>query len=193
MPSISHRQWRTIRAAAIDEIARAYAAVAGTTRGRRYANQQVIQAYAMLLASQFQGFCRDLHSECVDHFLAVITPPPALRNLVQAEFTRGRQLDRGNAQPGSLGADFGRLGIDFWNQLKAYDARAAEWMGDLDMLNEWRNAIAHQDFTSARLGGKMNLRLAQVRRWRASCRRLAWAMDEVMRRRLHTITGVSPW
>ena len=24
-------------------------------------------AYAMLISSQFQGFCRDFHSECVDY------------------------------------------------------------------------------------------------------------------------------
>src|SRR5438093_2420675 len=114
MPSTSHRQWRTVRASALDEIAHAHVAVGGTARGRRYTTQQVNRAYAMLLASQFQGFCRDLHSECIDHILGVLAPPPALLILVRAEFTRGRQLDRGNAQSSSLGADFGRLGIDFW-------------------------------------------------------------------------------
>src|SRR5205807_2346973 len=120
-------------------------------------------------------------------------PAPALRPLVRAEFTRGRQLDRGNAQSGSLGADFGRLGIDFWDELQTYNAAAGGWRKDLDLLNEWRNAIAHQDFTSPKLGGVTVLRLALVRQWRASCRRLARAMDEVLRRHLHALTAVSPW
>lgn len=146
----------------------------------------------MLLASQFQGFCRDLHTECVNHVLGVLAPPPALRSLVRAEFTRGRQLDRGNAQPASLGADFSRLGIDFWNELRSYDSASGGWSNDLDLLNEWRNAIAHQDFASTRLGGVI-LRLATVRQWRVSCGRLAGAMDDVMRQHLLTLTGTSPW
>jgi hypothetical protein len=142
MPSTSYRYWRKVRTTALDEIAHAHAAVGGTARGRRYTTQQINRAYAMLLASQFQGFCRDLHSECVDHILGVIAPPPPLRNLVRAEFTRGRHLDRGNAQPSSLGADFGRLGIDFWDELEIYDTTSVEWKDNLDVLNEWRNAIA---------------------------------------------------
>jgi hypothetical protein len=193
MPSNAYRQWRTVRATALDEIARAHAALGGTARGRRYTTQQINHAYAMLLASQFQGFCRELQTECATHCLNVIAPPPALQNLVQTEFTRGRQLDRGNAQPSSLGADFGRLDIDFWDELAAYDPASVGWKNDLELLNDWRNAIAHQDFTSPRLGGTMNLRLEQVRQWRTSCRRLARAMVEVMRRHLQTLTGISPW
>jgi hypothetical protein len=102
-------------------------------------------------------------------------------------------LDRGNAQPGNLGSDFGRFDINFWGQLAAYDAAPVGWKNDLELLNDWRNAIAHQDFTSSPLGGIINLRLEQVRQWRTSCRRLARAMDEVLRRHLQALTGVSPW
>ena len=126
MPSTSYRRWTTARTSALNEIAQAHAAVGGTGRGRRYATQQINQAYAVLLASQFQGYCHDLHSECVDHVVATIAPPVALQLLVRAEFTRGRHLDRGNAQPASLGADFGRLGIDFWAEVVNYNVRNRE-------------------------------------------------------------------
>ena len=115
MPSLSYAKWEAARASELDEMSKAHAAVGGTARGRRYTTQQINRSFAVLLASHFQGFCRDLHSECVDHILTVITPD--LRSLVRAEFTRNRQLDRGNAQPSSLGADFGRLGIKFWSTL----------------------------------------------------------------------------
>jgi hypothetical protein len=193
VPSISLDQWTTVRALELNEIARAHAAVGGTARGRRYTTQQINRAFAMLLASQFQGFCRDLHSECVDHVLGVLAPPLPLRGLLRAEFTRGRQLDRGNAQSASLGADYSRLGIDFWDELRTYAAAADGWRIDLDLLNEWRNAIAHQDFASLRRRGLLNLRLATVRQWRISCNRLAEAMDTVMGRHLLTVTGASPW
>jgi hypothetical protein len=193
MPSTSYRQWRTIRAAALDEIADAHAAVGGTAPGRRYATQQINRAYTLLLASQFQGFCRDLHTACVMYILTVLAPSPALRNLLWSELTRGRQLDRGNAQPSSLGADFGRFDMDLWNELEVHAPASLEWKTDLDSLNEWRNAIAHQDFTSPKLGGIINLRLARVRQWRVSCGRLARAMDEALGRHLQSLTGTSPW
>ena len=193
MPSNSYRIWRTTRATVLDEVADAQATVGGSERGRRYATQQLVRAYAVMLAAQFQGFCRDLHDDCVEHLLRVIGPPPSLRPLLLDELTRGRQLDRGNAQPSSLGADFGRLGIDLWPALHEYDADSVGWRADLEALNDWRNAIVHEDFTSPRLREIINLRLDQVRHWRRSCRRLARAIDEVSRQRLLVTTGVSPW
>jgi hypothetical protein len=108
MPSVSFGEWRSTRARALDEIARGHAAVSGTRRGRRFNTQQFNRAYAVMLAAQFQGFCRDLHSECVDHIVGMIPSPLAVRPLVLDEFMRDRKLDRGNAQTGSLGADFHR-------------------------------------------------------------------------------------
>src|SRR6266498_2979243 len=159
MPSVSYRRWRTIRARALDEITEAHVAVGGSARGRRYATQQINHAYAVLLASQFQGFCRDLHSECIDHLLSVLAPPASLKRLLRTDLLRGRQMDRGNAQPSSLGADFGRLDLNLWKKLALFDARSDRWKSGLELLNEWRNAIAHQDFTSPRMGGIMSLRL----------------------------------
>jgi hypothetical protein len=193
MPSISYRHWRAARLRMLDEIAGAHAAVGGSARGRRYATQQINRAYAVLLASQFQVFCRELHLECVNRLLSVMAPPAPILSLLVAELTRGRQLDRGNAQPSSLGADFGRLSMDFWDDMEVHEPTTILWKQDLEVLNEWRNAIVHQDFTSPRLGGIMNLRLVTVRKWRRSCSRLARAMDEVMRVHMQGLTGVSPW
>jgi len=194
MPSASYRRWATSRAKALDEIEIAHAAVGGTGRGRRYATQQINQAYVVILASQFQGFCRDLHSECVDHLVNTIGLLPALRLHGGAEFTRGRQLDRGNAQPASIGADFGRLGIDFWTEVEQAHQRNADRKKRLDLLNNWRNAIAHQDFEDPKkLGGRIILRLAEVRYWRLACKCLARTFDEVMRLHLRALTGASPW
>jgi hypothetical protein len=191
--STAYRHWRTVRASALHEIGRARDSAARAGSGRRTSNQQIIRAYAVLLASHFQGFCRDLHTECVDHILQVLAPPSALNLLLRLELSRGRQLDRGNAQPSSLGADFGRLGISFWKAVHAHDPASVAWQNDLELLNEWRNAIAHQDFTSPTLGGTINLRFSQVRPWRSSCGRLARTIDEVMRHHLQTLTGSSPW
>ena len=69
MSSVALHHWLTARASALDEIEQAHRSVGGTGRGRRYATQQINQAYAVLLSSQFQGFCRNLHEECADYLV----------------------------------------------------------------------------------------------------------------------------
>ena len=72
MPSHSFIRWNVERSDALDEIENAHAMVGGTERGRRYATQQINYSYAALLSGQFQAFCRDLYSECVDHIVATV-------------------------------------------------------------------------------------------------------------------------
>jgi hypothetical protein len=191
MPSRSFQHWATVRAASLDEIEAAHRALGGTGPGRRVATQQINFAYAILLSAQFQGFCRDLHVECAD-FLAGFIPLPALRDLCRADLHGNRRLDRGNPNPGTIGADFARLGLTFWPTVEAHDSRSRQRKGSLEELNEWRNAIAHQDFSSPRLGGA-RLQLRQVRDWRNACDSLAVSFDQVMREHLRTVVGSAPW
>ena len=192
MRSSSYRQWETSRRKNLDEIERAHAAVGGTKPGRRYATQQINHAYAVLLASHFQGFCRDLYDESAVHLVNAITPAD-LQFIVRDELNRDRKLVRGNAQPGSIGNDFNRLGIDFWTEVKAHDSRNWVRRDMLELLNEWRNAIAHQDFATKSLGGIKNLSLSHVRQWRKGCDRLALTFVEVMHQHLSRRTGSAPW
>ncbi len=192
MPSDSLRSWQTTRAAEVDEVEQAHHTVGGTDPGRRYATQQINRAYAMLLSSHFQGFCRDLHSECADHVIKAVGAP-TLSNTLRAQFNWGRLLDKGNPNPGNIGADFNRFGIRFWDLVYArstLNERRRVLLGD---LNEWRNAIAHQDFDPARLGGRTNLHLGDVQGWRRALNRLALDFDEVMRAHLQADLGASPW
>jgi hypothetical protein len=113
--------------------------------------------------------------------------------MLRAEFLFSRQLDRGNPNPGNIGSDFNRLGLRFWIEVNAAAPRAAVWQQHLEELNRWRNAIAHSDYDPAKLGGRIILRVSQVRRWRRACHRLARAFDRVMANHLRTVTGVPPW
>ena len=72
-----------------------------------------------------------------------------------------------------------------------YDPPPKPLRENLQELNTWRNAIAHQDF--GRLGGSSRIRLAQVRRWRGACDQLARVFERVIHRYLQSLTGVSPW
>ena len=194
MPSQAYREWNTVRARELDEVEAAHAGVGGTGPGRRYATQQINRAYAVLLASQFQGFCRDLHSECVFRLTDSIAMME-VQDAVRADWTSNRQLNRGNANQGTIAGDFNRLGLKrLWERIDALSPRYSRCRSLLELLNRWRNAIAHQDFGDpAVLGGSVVLRLATVRRWRRACHLLARALDRIVRDHVQTATGVRPW
>ena len=145
-------------------------------------------AYVTLLSSQFQGFCRDLHTEAVAVIVAAVTPP-VLGPIVQNVLVQGRKLDQGNPNPGNLGSDFGRLGMAFWPAVLALSGNAAQ-QTELEALNVWRNAVAHQDWSKV---GNPNLRLNQVRAWRRTCRALAKHFDAAVGDHLHGLVGARPW
>ena len=190
VPSRSLVIWRTHRQRQLDDVERAHAALASTGRGRNYGTEQVNRAYAVLLASQFQGFCRGLHSEAAD-VVANATAPALLGPVMRERLLAGRQLDRGNAQPSSIGSDFGRFFASrFWEALDAASPRFERRRAELEALNAWRNAIVHQDFAVV---GASRLRVAQVRRWRVACRDLAVGFDRALGRHLRMLVGSRPW
>jgi len=192
MPSVSYIEWSTRAIAALDETESAHRSVGGTGPGRRYATQQINQAYAVLLSSQFQKFCRDLHTECVKRLAPSITPA-AFQTTLSTLLIQDRKLDRGNPNPGNVGSDFDRLGIRFWPEVNKIHRRNPSRQALLDELNAWRNAIAHQDFAGLATAGTMSLTLRQVRRWRRACAALAVAFDAVMYSHILRLTGMPPW
>ncbi len=107
--------------------------------------------------------------------------------------TTGRKLDRGNPNPGNIGSDFNRFGMTFWADVRGLDQRNGRRQALLEELNEWRNAIAHQDFTSPKLGGLVQLQLAQVKAWRSACNALSRAFDDAVGKHLGSILGMNPW
>ncbi|MEO3855607.1 hypothetical protein [Acrocarpospora sp. B8E8] len=150
------------------------------------------------LAAEFQGFTRDLHNLAVDICASEIANTnPALANVIQLEMTRNRNLDKGNANPGSLGADFGRLGLLLWPALEKVNSRAQTWNKHLEALNVARNAIAHSDPGGlARLQqlGYPTVTLGVAKKWRVSLDALATAMDDVVADYLaRLIGGQRPW
>jgi hypothetical protein len=175
-----------------DAIESAHRTVGGTGRGRKYATQQLNRAYATLLSSQFQGFCQDLYSECVDHILNAVNPA-GLRNLLREQFIWERRMDRGNPTVDNIRSDFNRFGLQFWDEIRAEHAGNQRREAILRELNEWRNAIARQDFTRPGLSGRTTLHLHEVKSWRRAVHRLAQAFDKVMGARLEALLGAPPW
>jgi hypothetical protein len=191
VPSNSLTEWRQDAGSALDEIENAHVMVGGSERGRRYATQQINFAYASLLSSRFQGFCRDLHSECIDHLVTLV--PATFQGSIRRNFKHERVLDKGNPHPGAIGRDFGRLGIDVWSELYSLDARSERRNTLLAELIAWRNAIAHQDFGRVATGGVARLHLERVRVWRRAINALVRNLELVMYNHLHGMLGRPPW
>jgi hypothetical protein len=195
MPSHSLQRWNTHARAALDQIQAAHAAVGGNEPGRRFATLQINHAYLVLISSHFQGFCRALHTEAVDY----VCNQPATgasdprRDILRITLTLNRQLDSKNPSPGHIGSDFGRFNIQFWDRVKARaPTRNQQRQALLEMLNTWRNAIAHQDFAGHGLRPDA-LTLPMVRQFRSACHLLAARFDEVVADHLAIITGSRPW
>jgi hypothetical protein len=194
MASKSLITWRTEASLALDELEAAHSAIGGHGPGRRYATQQINFAYTVLLCGRFQAFCRDLHSECADYLAfggssrgsLIVTPRT---KVFRALLTQSRKLDTGNPNPGNLGSDFGRLGIQFWDAMRANRPTNIRRQAMLEQLTIWRNAIAHQDFTNPKLGGRNSMNLRDVRQWRNCCNALATSIDGVLSRHLAAILG----
>jgi hypothetical protein len=196
MPSRALQRWESSKQVELDRLEAAHAAVGGTGVGRRTATQQINDAYIVLIAAYFQQYCRDLHTEAATA-LASTVKPTDLREMIQAAFIRNRQLDRGNAQPSSLGSDFGILGLNLWDTLKAMNKLNPKRQQRLEQLNIWRNAIAHQSFKhkpddAAKVAGTTR-NLDFARACRSSCLALAREIDKAVGKHVAKHVDPAPW
>lgn len=198
MPSRSLTIWNTTRKKSLDSALTGHGKVGKKGEGVVLVRQQVTQGTVMLLSSQFQGFCRDLHSECVDAFVASVSPAGAgniatLQTALRAKLTMGRKLETGNPNPGNLGNDFNPFGLKLFDEMMTADPANEGRKDLLEDLNLWRNAIGHQDFSKKELGGRTKITIQEVKDWRKACDGLAAAMDSVMHDHLLAMLGIEPW
>jgi hypothetical protein len=191
MPSQSLNRWQTDRAAVLDGLLAALGVIRGSGSEHRTAIQHLSRSFAVMLSAEFQGFCKDLHRECAAHFAS--QAPATIEDVVLQQFLAQRLLDRGNPNPGNIGADFNRLGLRLFDEAQNADSRVGDWRMRLDHLNEWRNAIAHNDYTLPRIANHPQLTANQLRLWRSACNHLAVVFDRVLGRHLTAKTGVKPW
>lgn len=199
MPSGAYVQWTVLRRKHITELFDVHATVGGSGSGRRWRTQQINWAITLRIAAEFQGFSRSLHDEVVDAFAQAAAPlNMPLQSTLRALLTAGRALDRGNAHPGSLGADFGRFGMQLWPSLGAYgDGRSTAWRDTLEALNRSRNAIAHAneaEIAALANDGWTLSQLDTVRRFHRATDSLASAMDTVTSNHIERMFGGGrPW
>ena len=159
--------------------------------------EELNQALILRLASEFQGFARDLHDEAGVFVAGRLAPGnPQLQDVLQLPYTVNRKLNQGNADPGTLGNDFGLFGLVLWTALQArYPARAKGWNQKLSALNMARNGIVHDDGAKiARVQADgWPLTLQSVDRWKSALDGLTQGIDRVVGGHLKLVYGTQPW
>jgi hypothetical protein len=187
MPSAALRRWQNDRLPSLIHVDTQCAASVAAIPANPALVEENYRGYVLLLAAHFQGFCRDLHTECAQIIASKVRP--SLEILFQSQFSTRRELDRSNANAKSIIEDFSRFGFAMKAQLDGI-AGAAALKRDLHDLNEWRNAAAHHN-TTLPPGGPLTVPLIQG--WRNSCNSLATALDNILYTQLRARLRRQPW
>jgi hypothetical protein len=187
MPSASLHIWRTDRLARIIELEKQSAATTAATPQNPQLDDENLRGLIMLLSAHFQGYCRDLYTECT-MVLSARIKNPAIKILFQEQFTANRKLDQGNPNLENIRKDFQRFG--FTLDLPAVDAVGnPPRITHLGKLNKFRNIAAHHGHVPT--GGIPDL--PTIQSWRNSCEGLATSLDDVMYNELLGLLKKRPW
>lgn len=194
MPSVARSSWTTSRAKRLNQLAEAHRLRREDNPGNPAPLEAVNWSMILVLASEFQGFARELHDEAAE-FLAssMAQGDQNYFEIIRNNLTAKRELDSANAKPTSLSADFKRLGIsDIWADIEGADHEGARWHNQLGVLNAARNAIAHHNPGKLQtLGVAINANT--TRSWRAACNGISKQMDAILRTYLIGTTRRKPW
>jgi hypothetical protein len=187
MPSASLLHWQTTRIPNLSHIEVQCAACVAAVPPNAALIDENLRAFVLLLSAHFQGFCRDLHTECAQIIASKVRA--SLQILFQSQFSARRELDHGNAHFGNIVKDFNRFGFAVKPQLDRL-AGSQALKADLHDLIEWRNAAAHH---VAVLPPGGPLTVPRIQGWRISCNALATALDAIMYNQLRGRLRRAPW
>ena len=179
--SIAKNVWDTHCAARLNQLEQIHADVRGIGRGRRWYTGQLNRSLLVALVGQFQEYCRDLHNEAIDVYLAAANQRQV--EVLDTLLKQDRKLDTQNPRRSSLGSDFGRLGIDLIPALRSRGPRTVTDLERLDELVEFRNAIVHGNeskLQSLIARYQTGMTLASYRRFRDTLDKLVRTMDTVV-------------
>src|SRR5260370_5160621 len=107
MPSASLLRWQNDRMSRLAEVDTQCAAYLTLAPPQPNLVDENLRGYVLLLSAHFQGFCRDLYTECAQ--IVVSKVRMRLQVLLQEQFTAHLKLDHGNPNLQNLRADFERF------------------------------------------------------------------------------------
>lgn len=186
MPSNSLQVWQNDRLVRLSQVVGQCNAIAASLPSQPSLLDENLRACVLLLSAHFQGFCRDLYTEC-GQVIASRIRSKRVQLVCQSQFDEHRKLDHGNPTVANIRADLERFGFEL--NLEKVDAGNPSRITDLGHLNRWRNAAAHHG--NVPLG--IPLTLPNIQKWHSSCSGLALSLDGIMYDGLRKILRKSPW
>lgn len=189
MPSAAFTRWQNDRLPRLNEVDSHCASVLALVPPNPTFLDEVLRGFVLHLSAHFQGFCRDLYTECSQIWIGAI--PAGFQATAQAQFFAQLKLEKGNPSHDNIKRDFSRFG--FLLNLQPANPAGAQQVTDLGHLNDWRNKAAHQGTEPLGGGVPAALTLPTVQGWKASCDGLATSLDAIMRVEMGRITGIAPW
>jgi hypothetical protein len=189
VPSAASIRWQNDRMLRLNEVDAHCASVLSSVPTNPTFLDETLRGFVLHLSAHFQGFCRDLYTECSQVCIAAI--PAGFQATAQAQFSAHLALEKGNPSYDNIKRDFNRFG--FLLDLQAAHPAGPRRITDLGHLNDWRNKAAHQGTQPLGGGVPAALTLPVVQGWRLSCDGLANSLDGIMRGELLRIMGIAPW
>ena len=188
MSSASLTRWLHDRTPRLNEVDRQCAASHVIVPANHNLVDENIRGFILLLSAHFQGFCRDLYTECAQHIASKVRP--TLEVLVQEQFTAAdRSLDHGNPNIDNIKKDFNRFGFS----LNIGGLPTRRTMLGSSISNGLNRVEEHRGppWRGCRRAG--SLLLPTIQAWRNSCLGLATSLDGIMYNRLRSILRRQPW
>jgi hypothetical protein len=193
--SFALARWQSTGLSNLDQLGRIHRLVTGARGSGRWGTTQLNRGLFVALLAQFQAFCRDLHDEAVGVHVAVATIEQ--RPVIRALLEQGRKLDSGTPRSSALGADFGRLGFNVIDELRALGPATGAQLDALDRVADFRNAVSHgkaANIAALERSGPIKSTLRSYSEHRKTLEALATTIDTVVARQLAATLGVAaPW
>ncbi len=195
MPSAALHAWKNDSAARLDELLKIHQEVAGAGRGRPWGTEQLNRSLFVALVAQFQSYSVALHDLAVD--VHVDVAPAEQQALMRRLMTLGRALESKNPRTDHLGADFSKVGLALIKDLKAIGPASQARLRHLDLLIDFRNAIAHgneAEISAMALARGIKPTKAAFVRYRGFLNQLAPTMDRTVSTQLASVLNIrAPW
>jgi hypothetical protein len=189
VPSAALVNWQNDRMNRLNEVDVHCASVLALIPPNPTFLDETLRGFVLHLSAHFQGFCRDLYSECSQLLIATI--PVGIQPAAQKQFSAQLALEKGNPSHDNIKRDFDRFGTPL--NLEGAHPMGPGHVTDLGHMNAWRNKAANQSNYPLGGGIPVNLTLLIVQGWKTSCDGLANSLDAIMHGELLHILGVAPW
>jgi len=189
MPSASLIRWQTDRANRISQVEGHCREVELLVPANPTFLDETLRGYVLHLSAHFQGFCRDLYTECSLIWIRAL--PVGFGSIGRSQCFTQLAMEKANPSYENLKRDFNRFGFQL-NLLTA-SPDGPRSVTDLGHLNDWRNRAAHQANHPFVGGVPQRLTLTILNEWQKTCERLASVLDGIMYNELTAILTAPPW